>query len=201
MIAASLTGLAALLATQGLAQQVPSGSPAAVKAGTYRIEPSHTQITFTLSHFGFTEFSGFFSGASGSLRIDPANIAAAKLDVSLPVSSVQTTSGKLDGELRGDQWFDAEKFPVATFTSTKVVRGNVGKATIAGNLTLHGVTRPVILEARFVGAGVNPIDKTETIGFSATGTIKRSEFGVKQYVPLIGDEVHLSISGAFTRAG
>ncbi|QYE36331.1 YceI family protein [Polymorphobacter sp. PAMC 29334] len=200
VIVGSLTAFAAALATQGLAQQVASTSPASVKAGTYSVEPGHTQVTFSVSHFGFTEYSGVFSGASGSLRIDPASPAAAKLDVSMPVGTVQTTSAKLDGELKGDQWFDAAKFPTATFDSTKVTSEGPGRATIAGNLTLHGVTRPVILQAQFVGAGVNPLDKSETIGFSATGTIRRSEFGVTKYVPLVGDEVKLSIAGAFTRA-
>lgn len=200
LAAGVLSTLAAVLATQGVAQQVASTTPASVRAGTYSIEPSHTQVTFSVSHFGFTEYSGLFSGASGSLQIDPAHPATAKLNVSMPVASVQTTSAKLDDELKGDQWFDAARFPTATFASTKVTPAGSGRATIAGNLTLHGVTRPVILQARFVGAGVNPLDKSETIGFSATGTIKRSAFGVKQYVPLIGDDVTLSIAGAFTRA-
>lgn len=200
VILGGVTAFAVALATQGLAQQVASTSPAAVKAGTYSIEPGHTQVTFSVSHFGFTEYSGVFSGASGTLRIDPARPAAAKLDVSIPVGSVQTTSAKLDGELKGDQWFDAARFPTATFASTTVTPAGSGRATIAGNLTLHGVTRPIILQARFMGAGVNPLDKSETIGFSATGTIKRSEFGVRQYVPLVGDDVRLSISGAFTRS-
>ena len=200
LAAGVLSTLAAVLATQGIAQQVASTTPASVRAGTYSIEPSHTQVTFSVSHFGFTEYSGLFSGASGSLQIDPAHPATAKLEVSMPVASVQTTSAKLDGELKGDQWFDAARFPTATFASTKVTPAGSGRATIAGNLTLHGVTRPVILQARFVGAGVNPLDKSETIGFSATGTIKRSAFGVKQYVPLVGDDVTLSIAGAFTRA-
>ena len=200
LAAGVLSTLAAVLATQGIAQQVASTTPASVRAGTYSIEPSHTQVTFSVSHFGFTEYSGLFSGASGSLQIDPAHPATAKLEVSMPVARVQTTSAKLDDELKGDQWFDAARFPTATFASTKVTPAGSGRATIAGNLTLHGVTRPVILKARFVGAGVNPLDKSETIGFSATGTIKRSAFGVKQYVPLIGDDVTLSIAGAFTRA-
>jgi polyisoprenoid-binding protein YceI len=188
------------MATQGLAQQVASSSPASVKPGTYKVEPYHTQVTFTLSHFGFSNFSGFFSGASGSLQLDPAHLAATKLDVSIPVETVTTTVAKLDGELKGDQWFETARFPTARFVSTKVTPTGAGRAAIAGDLTLHGVTRPVMLQARFVGAGVNPLDKNETVGFSATGTIKRSDFGVKQYVPLVGDDVQLSIAGAFTRA-
>jgi len=201
LIAGTLASLALAIATQGIAQQVASANPAAVKAGSYKVEPYHTQVGFSVSHFGFTEFGGFFSGASGSLEIDPAHPAATRLEVSVPIDSVTTTVAKLDGELKGDQWFDAAKYPAATLVSTSVTPTGHGTATIAGTLTLHGVSRPVTLQARFVGAGVNPLDKSETVGFSATGTIKRSDYGVKTYVPLVGDDVKLTISGAFVRQG
>ena len=171
-----------------LAQQVASPVPASVKAGTYKVEPYHTQAVFSVSHFGFTNFYGVFSGASGSLVLDPAKPSAARLEVTIPIQSVQTTSAQLDGMLKGDQWFDTAKFPTATFTSTKVVLSGKDSAVIAGNLTLHGVTKPITLEAHFIGAGVNPLDKSFTAGFEATGTIKRSDFGVSTYVPLVGDD-------------
>jgi polyisoprenoid-binding protein YceI len=180
-----------------LAQQVASPDPASVKAGTYKIEPYHTQAGFSVSHFGFTNFSGVFSGASGNLVLDPANPSAARLKVTIPIQSVQTTIAQLDDQLKGDQWFDAAKFPTATFTSTKVVLSGKDSAVIAGNLTLHGVTKVVTLKAHFIGAGVNPLDKSFTAGFEATGTIKRSDFGISTYVPLVGDDVRLSIAGEF----
>ena len=101
-----------------------ASAPAAknIKAGSYKVEPSHTQVVFSVLHMGFTRFSGFFSGASGTLQFDPAKPAADKLDVSVPIQSVLTTSSKLDGELKGAQWFDAAKFPTATFTSKKSPR-------------------------------------------------------------------------------
>ncbi len=200
-----IAGSAAMLllglvsASPAPAQQVSSADPAIVQAGTYKVEPYHTQVSFTLSHFGFSHFSGFFSGASGTLQIDPARPAATKLDVTLPIQSVTTTVPKLNEELKGGQWFDAAQFPTATFTSTSITPTGKGSATITGNLTLHGVTRPVTLTAHFVGGGVNPIDKAYTIGFDATGTIRRSDFGVKAYVPLVGDEVELTIAGAFEK--
>jgi len=88
-------------------------------------------------------------------------------------------------------------FPNATFKSTQVVQTGANTANITGNLTLHGVTKPVTLKARLIGSGTNPLDKMFTVGFEATGTIVRSQFGVKQYVPLVGDNVTLTISGAF----
>ncbi len=199
--AAGMLLLAVVPASYAVAQQAASPDPATVQAGTYKVEGYHTQIGFSLLHLGFSHFSGFFSGASGTLEIDPAKPAAAKLEVSIPIDSVSTTVAKLDGELKGDQWFDAAKFPTATFISTKVTPVGAGSATIAGNLTLHGVTRPVTLTAHFVGGGVNPLSKAYTIGFDATGTIRRSEFGVKTYVPLVGDDVRLTIAGAFEKQG
>jgi polyisoprenoid-binding protein YceI len=166
------------------------------KPGSYKVESYHTQVGFSISHFGFTNYSGLFSGATGSLQLDPAQLGTSKLDISIPVDSVTTTVSKLTDELKGDQWFDTAKFPKATFVSTQVVPTAEG-ATVTGNFTLHGITKPVVLHVRFIGAGVNPIDKAYTVGFEATGTIKRSDFGVKTYLPAVGDEVQLSIAGAF----
>ncbi len=194
--ARALTAAIAFAAVSAQAQ-APARDPAAVKAGTYKVEPYHTQVSFTLSHFGLSEFSGFFSAASGSLKLNPANPAADKLDVTIPVDSVLTTVPKLNDELKGDKWFDAAKYPTAEFTSTKVTLAGKASAIISGTLTLHGVTKPITLKAHLVGAGVNPIDKAYTVGFSATGTIKRSAFGVSAYVPYVGDDVHLTIAGAF----
>jgi polyisoprenoid-binding protein YceI len=194
--------IAALIA----ASTVMAASPAAptlgsVKAGTYKVEGYHTQVGFSLSHFGFTNYSGLFSGATGSLRLDPANPGADHLEVTIPVESILTTVPKLTDELKGDKWFDVAKFPQATFTSTSVSVGPNGAATISGTLTLHGVTKPIVLHAHLLGAGVNPIDKMYTIGFQASGTIKRSEFGVSLYVPALGDDVELTIAGAFELPG
>lgn len=189
--------LAFIAAAQGLAQSPASTSPKALKPGAYKVEPYHTQVRFSVSHFGFTDFSGFFSGASGSLDFDPARLAATKLNVSVPVGSVLTTVPQLNEELKGSQWFDAARDPAATFVSGKVSQTGPQSADVSGQLTLHGVTRPLTLHVRFVGAGINPLDKTNTIGFAATGVIKRSEFGIKTYVPLVGDDVQLSIAGAF----
>jgi polyisoprenoid-binding protein YceI len=174
-------------------------APAAVQAGAYAVEPYHTQVGFSVNHMGFTEYSGVFSKASGDLSLDPKTLAATKLDITVPVETVATTSTKLDEELRGAQWLDGAKYPTMTFRSTKITKTGADTADVAGQLTLHGVTQPVVLKARFVGAGVNPLDKSYTVGFQVTGDIKRSDFGVKTYVPLIGDEVHLNIAAAFTK--
>jgi polyisoprenoid-binding protein YceI len=196
--AGALVALLSFAAAAPAAQaQAVAQSPKAIKAGTYKIEPHHTQVIFSVSHFGFTNYSGFFSGASGTLQLDPAKPAASTLTVTIPIQSVATTSSVLDEELKGAQWFDAAKFPIATFTSTKVTPTGERTATIEGNLTLHGVTKPITLQAHLGGAGVNPLDKAYTVGFEATGVILRGDFGVKEYLPVVGNDVHLTIAGAF----
>ena len=197
--------LTAALLTIGLAgpalAQAVAAPPAQVQAGRYAVEPQHTQIEFAVSHMGFTTYYGHFSNASGSLQLSPADPAASQLEIAVPVSTVSTTSDKLDEELKSPDWLDAAQFPQMTFRSTKVVPTGADAAEVSGDLTLHGVTKPVTLHARFVGAGTNPLDKKYTVGFQIGGEINRSDFGVKTYVPLIGDAVQLTISGAFERQG
>ena len=196
-VATALLGLGAIQAAS--AQTTTSAS--AVTAGNYVVEPGHTQVEFKLLHIGFTYYSGVFSNVSGTLVLDPSKPSASKLDVTIPINSVATTSSKLDGELKSAAWFDADKFATATFVSSAVTRTGKDTAKVAGVLTLHGVSKPETLTVRFIGAGVNPLDKKYTAGFEATGTIKRSDFGVKTYLPLIGDEVKLTIAGAFEQQG
>ena len=190
--------LAAPLAAQA---QLASHDAAKIEAGSYAVEPYHTRILFSVSHMGFTTYFGDFTGASGTLTLNPKSAAASALDVSVPVDSVSTTNAKLDGELKSPDWFDAAKYPTITFKSTKVTRAGANMAKVNGDLTMHGVTKPVVLTVTFGGAGTNPLDKKYTAGFEATGRVKRSDFGVTKYVPLIGDMVDITISGAFETPG
>ena len=184
---------ALLAATAAHAAETP-------RPGHYVVEPSHTQILFGVNHMGFTTYYGWFSGASGTLDL-AAKPGADQLAITVPTGSVKTTSDKLVGELAGAEWLDATKYPQASFTSTKVVPTGATTADITGDFSLHGVTKPLTLHAHFMGAGVNPLDHAYTVGFSATGTFKRSQFGVAKYVPLVGDAVSLTLSGAFEFKG
>jgi len=203
-LAGAAFGLAASLALLGastLAPAAPAASVdfAAVKAGDYAIEPVHTRILFSLSHLGFTTWYGDFTHASGVAKIDPAHPAASSVEVSVPVASISTTNATLDGELKGSDWFDAAKFPTMTFKSRQITVTGPDAGEIVGDLTLHGVTRPLTLSVKFHGAGSNPLTHAYTAGFDATGSIERSDFGVAKYVPMVGDEVTLMISAAFER--
>jgi polyisoprenoid-binding protein YceI len=194
--------LIALAVASGIAASLPAlaaPAPDQVPSGNYAVEPHHTRIQFAVDHMGFTEFYGDFSGSSGALELDARAPANSRVDISIPTGSVSTTNAKLDEELRGAQWLDAAANPAIRFVSDRVVPTGKDHARIFGKLTLHGVSRPVVLEARFHGAGVNPLDKAYTVGFDATAHILRSDFGVKTYLPLIGDDIDIRISAAFER--
>ncbi|AWB23638.1 polyisoprenoid-binding protein [Methylobacterium currus] len=194
-------GLAAglALAAPAGAQGAATRDPAQIQAGTYAVDPSHTQAVFTVTHFGFSPYTGIFSDVSGSLELQPSKPAESRLKVTIPVKSLYTPSQHMMDSLKSDKWLDVAQFPEMTFTSTKVTPEGKDKAKVTGDLTLHGVTKPVTLDVTLVGAGANPINKKVTVGFEAKGTIKRSDFGVKTFVPAISDEVHLVLNGAFER--
>ena len=181
--------------------QPASMEPSKVESGTYAVEPSHTQLLFSVSHMGFSTYYGQFSRVSGTLNLDAKAPARSSFEIHVPVNSVSTTSDKLTDELKSSAWLDAAADPEITFKSLKVTPIGHSYALAYGNLTLHGVTRPMALKVRLVGAGINPLDKKYTVGFDLSGTIKRSDFGVKTYVPLIGDVVTLTIAGVFEKQG
>ena len=191
--------LAATIFAPASAQTAPNPDPAAVQAGTYALETNHARVLFAVSHMGFSTWYGDFSGATGSLTLDPKNPAAASLSVTIPVASVTTTNTKLDGELKSADWFDAAKFPTISFKSTAVTLTSPTTALVAGDVTFHGVTKPVTLQAAFKASGANVMTKAFTIGFEVKGKLKRTDFGVATYVPLIGDDVELIISAPFEK--
>jgi polyisoprenoid-binding protein YceI len=170
-----------------------------VKAGTYQVESSHTRVLFAVSHMGFTTWYGNFTGVTGSLTLNPKDLAGVKFDIVIPANSVTTTNAKLDGELNSPEWFDTAKYPAIEFKSGKVVRTGHDTANVTGELTFHGVTKPETLHVTFNAAGMNPLSKQYTAGFNATGVLKRSDFNQSTYVPLIGDDVTLTISAAFVQ--
>lgn len=196
--AAALT-FGALHAQQGgPPPALPTHDASKVTGGTYALDPNHTQILYTYKHLGLTQNMGLLSGATGTLTLDPKAPNNAKLSVDVPVNTIHTTIAKLDEELVSAMFFDAAKFPTAHFESTSVSASGE-KATIQGNLTIHGVTKPATFHATFAAAGANPMSKKESLGFQATATIKRSDFGLGVAVPMVGDQVDLTITAGFDK--
>lgn len=198
---------AALAATSAVAIPVIAQMPAApgakdasrVTAGTYTVDAAHTQVLWRVNHLGFNDYFGLFGDATGTLKLDPANPSAASVEIEIPINKVATNSDGLTKHLLGADFFDAAKFPKATFKSTSVtVDGD--EAKITGDLTIKGVTKQVVLDAEFSGAGIGPMNKKPTVGFHAETKVKRSDFGVNYGIPMVPDEVKLKISVAFEKA-
>ncbi len=193
--------LAALALTAAIPAIAQTGLPgtqskAAVTAGTYKVDPAHTQVTWTLNHMGFSMLSGQFGAQDGTLTIDPAKPAAAKLDVTFAIDQLSVTSSGFSNHLKSKDFFDVATYPTARFVSTAVVAsGNTAKIT--GNLTIKNVTKPVTIDATFVGAGTNPMNKKVNFGFRGTTTINRSDFGLGMAAPVVSDQVKLDINAAF----
>ncbi len=205
-------GTAALIATLPLTAQPAMKAPgsknaALVTAGTYKTDPSHTMVVWTVDHLGFTAYSGIFGDIAGTLTLDPKNPAGAKVDVTIPVSKVTTASAGLTAHLLkpaaagGKAEFFGAAPADARFVSTKVVVTGKDKAKITGDLTLNGVTKPVTLDAEFYGAGKAPamMGGKENVGFSAKATIMRSQFGVGYGIPMVSDAVTLDIYVGFQK--
>ena len=201
-----LTGTVAVVAQQAPMAAPASKNPAAVTGGTYTADAGHTLVEWTVDHLGFTPYFGIFGNVTGTLMLDPKNPGAAKVDVTIPVAEVTTASAGLTKHLlkpaeggKPADFFGASPAP-ARFVSTKVTV-NGQNATIAGNLTLNGITKPITLNAMFYGAGKMPAQMggKEGVGFTATGAIKRTEFGIGFGVPMVSDEVKLKIVAAFMK--
>ncbi len=172
----------------------------AVKPGHYRLDPAHGKITWSVNHLGYSTYSGMFGGVSADLVLDPKDVGKIALTATVDTATVDTLNPKLNAELVGDGWFNSKAFPQATFKSTKITITGPQTARVDGDLTLHGKTFPIILSATFNNAGVDPVDKQYTVGFDGASIVRRSTFGVSQYVPLVGDNVILRLEGEFKPA-
>lgn len=183
-----------------LATLIAAASFSAQAADKYDIDPTHTQVQFTYNHLGFSNITGRFDEVTGDFLFDAADPTQSSVSITIPVASISTGVEKLDQHLLTADFFDATQFPTATFKSTSVTAAGEGKLAVAGDLTIHGVTRPVVLDVTINGIGEHPMRKLPAAGFDASASIKRSDFGVGGYVPAVGDEVKLSITVEATQA-
>ncbi|MFC3901435.1 Polyisoprenoid-binding protein YceI [Acinetobacter marinus] len=160
----------------------------------YKIDPTHTATVFTWNHFGFSTPSGNFSDVEGVIKVDEKNPEKSSVNVTIPLESINTNVGKLDEHLLGADWFDAKKYPTITFKSTKVETRDSKNFKITGDLTVKGVTKPVVLDAVLNKKGAHPMTKLDTVGFNATTSFDRSAFGIADYVPNVGDQITVNIT-------
>ena len=183
------------LLSAGLSVFAAAGAHAA--AEQYDIDASHSGVVFGWNHFGFSNPSARFDRIEGSVLLDKADLTKSSISVTLPLESLDTGVAKLDDELKGPNFLDAAMYPTITFKSTKVEKTGENRLNITGDLTVHGVTRPVTLDAKVNRIGTFEIPgviKAQAAGFDATTVIKRSDFGVTKYVPYVSDEIPVRIT-------
>jgi polyisoprenoid-binding protein YceI len=168
-------------------------------AVTYTLEPEHTQGVIRWNHLGFANPTAQFNNVKGTLEFDAAHLAHSSVLVTIPLASMSTGVPDLDEDFRSSDFFDLAKFPVATFTSSKVEKGaKPDTLKVTGDLSLHGITKPVALSVTVNKIGTNPRNQVPTVGFEAMATLQRSDFGLGRYVPQVGDEIqiHITAEGA-----
>ncbi len=162
-------------------------------ADNYKLDPSHTNITWQADHFGFSSQNGKFAEVEGDLLLDEKHPNKSQINVTINTKNIFTGLKKFDEHLKSDDFLKVKSFPTATFISKKVVITGKNTAKIHGDLTLVGVTKTVVLNVKLNKIGVNPISNKKTAGFSANTVIKRSDFGINYALPAINDEVKLTI--------
>lgn len=164
------------------------------KPVAYTIDPAHTATVFSWSHFGFSTPSANFTDIQGTINVDNEKPSNSSVNVIIPISSVNTNVTALDQEFQKAAWFDAAKFPNITFKSTKVETKDKKHFKIMGNLTVKGITKPVVLDAVLNKQAVHPMTKLATVGFNATTSFNRSAFGIANYVPNVSDKITVNIT-------
>jgi polyisoprenoid-binding protein YceI len=198
--AAGVASLALLTGGAVVAQTTLTKVPSEVTAGAYKLDSDHGKITWSVSHMGFSTYTGQFVNVQAELSLNPSNPSASTLTATIPLTDVMTGSNGLDGHLQSPDFFDTANHPTATFVSrsVEVDSDDPNEATVIGDLTLRGVTKSVVVEVEFNQAGPS-MGNTYKAGFDGEATIKRSDFGITYGIPMgLGDDVKLHIEGEFT---
>lgn len=166
----------------------------AFAADKYALDSSHSQVVFNYNHLGFSTTYGMFSGFEGEIMFDEADPAASSVQVSMPVLSMFTGWEERDGHFMSGDFFGASEGDMVTFTSTGIEVTGDETARITGDLSMNGITKSVVLDAKLNKADVNPMANVPWLGFDATTTLLRSDFGLGAFAPAISDEVEVMIS-------
>jgi polyisoprenoid-binding protein YceI len=198
MIRTVAAALALAISLGGAAFAAPSTTdPAKVPAGSYVLDKKHASLTVKIVHMGFSHYTLRMNGLDGSFIYDPANWQQTKVDFTVDAKSVDTHDNAFDKQIAG--YFEADKYPSITFVSTAVSGGTEGKGTVTGDLTLHGVTKPVTLDVSFDGAGHGITPLGTRLGFSGATRIKRSDFGINNMLQYASDDVDVIFEVEFEK--
>lgn len=160
---------------------------------SYTVDAQHTYPYFEISHLGFSTIRGRFNSTEGRITLDEAN-KTGSVDITIDAESIDTAHEKRDDHLRSPDFLNAAEFPEITYKSTKVTIKDGNTATVEGNLTIMGVSKPVTLNVHRFHCGANPMNKRELCGFDATAQIKRSDFGITYALPGVGDDMKILLN-------
>lgn len=168
---------------------------------TWKADPAHSKLTFSITHLLISDVAGLFKTFEATATATKPDFSDAVFELTAQTASVNTEVDKRDGHLRSGDFFEVDKFPAMTFKSSSIKMVSADKYTLTGNLTLHGVTRPVTMDVWYRGTIQNPMSKAPTAGFQITGAIKRSDFdfGSKYPAPMLSDEVRIKADGEFVK--
>jgi polyisoprenoid-binding protein YceI len=195
-MAVMLFGCATLLAQ---ISPKPETDLAKVPGGTYELDVSHANVTFEIMHMNFSNYVGRFNSFTATADFDPKNPAASKATVKIDPASIDTNHEVLEKDLRGKNFLEVETYPEITFVSDRLEITGANSGKLHGQFSLHGVTKPLILDVQFNGGGKNPMSGKFTLGFVATGSLKRSDYGMTYIIPIVADELTFRFNGEFVK--
>jgi len=170
-----------------------------LKSGQYSLDSNHASVLFKVQHLGLSTYVGRFNRFDASLNFDPLNIESAQLSAVIDIDSLDINDSGLQADLMGTTWFNQKKYPQAHFSTVSVKPTQDEQFEFTGNLDWRGVTKPVVMLVTFHGAANNILTGKYTLGFSAEGFFKRSDFAMDAYIPLVGDEVKIEVEAEFLK--
>jgi polyisoprenoid-binding protein YceI len=172
---------------------------AEIQAGEYKLDKDHAALLFKINHMGFSSYVGRFNVFDVSLDFDPNNIENSRIEAIVDMGSIDVNHPDFAATLNGEVWLDTQRFPQAIFRSLSVEKSTKEKLLVRGELTFLGKTKAVTMVAKLNGAANNPLTRQYTLGFAANLRFKRSDFGLKKFIPVVGDEVEIEIHSEFQR--
>jgi len=191
-----------LIATAGMSASAHAEVSLDIKTapyGLYKIDPDHTSVTFKINHLGYSHYTGRFDRIEGYMNFNNNIPEQSNINITVYPNSIDTNNPKLEEDLRGDKWFNVIKFPRATFRSNHIERTGATTGKVTGDFTFLGIQRPLTLDVTFIGTGTNLFSKHQVLGFSAVGTFDRSDYGMSNLLPMLGNEVVLEIETEFDK--
>jgi polyisoprenoid-binding protein YceI len=173
--------------------------PAIVRADIWQLDPAHSTAQFSVRHMGISTVRGAFTKVSGTMQYDPSQVSNSSVEISIDTNSVDTRVDRRDNDLRSDHFFDIAKYPTITFKSSRVESAGAGKLKVVGDLTIHGVTKPVTLDVEGPTEPVKDPRGNLHLGASATTKINRADFGMTNMTGVVGSDIGITIDVEFTK--